>query len=72
MTKATATETDDAALPQNLTDEQLKNAKHAATFPPNTPHSLINQFAEEPEKVLPADPREVEKETKKSKKGEDA
>jgi hypothetical protein len=56
---------DEAALPQNLSDEQLANAKHAATFPPNTPHSVINQFKEPVEPVKPADPRETPKEKKK-------
>lgn len=58
----------DDALPQNLDEEQLKRAKHAATFPPNTPHGVINQFADEIPPVKPADPREAEKETKKEKK----
>lgn len=45
----------------------LTDAEHAATFPPGTPHSVINAF-KEPVDTKPADPREAVKEEKKGKK----
>lgn len=73
MTKATSTKTD-ADLPGNLSERQLENAKHARTFPPDTPHSVINSFEghKDVDVIEYADPREAEKESKKSKKEDDA
>lgn len=45
-TKSAVKTVDERALPQNLpTAEMVRNAKHAASFPPGTPHSVINHFA---------------------------
>lgn len=45
-------------------DKPLTDAEHAATFPPGTPHSVINAFRESVD-TKPADPREAVKEEKK-------
>jgi hypothetical protein len=44
-------------------DKGARNARHAATFPPDTPHSVINAFPGhvDVDKVLYADPRNAEK-----------
>lgn len=62
--KKSVTKVDDLALPRNLpTEEMILNARHAATFPPNTPHSVINHFRpgfdEASDQV--ADPRDAPK-----------
>lgn len=64
MTTKTVKPIDERALPQNLpTAEMIRNAKHAASFPPNTPHSIINHFQpafdEQSDQV--ADPRDAPK-----------
>ena len=49
---------DDRALPANLTPDMIARARHASTFPPDTPHSVINQFTEEVRPAI-ADPRDA-------------
>jgi hypothetical protein len=54
---------DESAFPRGLDEKGLQNARHAATFPPNTPHSVINAFEGhvDTDTVGYADPRNAEK-----------